>query len=324
MMGRIYKTKCKNCNKEYIGRGKFFCSKSCKTSYSNKTNNPAKRQDVKEKIRLSRFGKPTISRESHWNWKGKKDIVLYCQDCKKRIKSIPYGKKANIKYCQICTKKGDRSHRWKGGTTPQRLKEYKCQEYKNFVNNVLKRDDYTCQYCGIKNGCGKNVDLQIHHIKSYAEYPNLRFDITNGITLCKECHNNTKRNKKRPDRIDKIFIKKICNKCGKEFSKRNPRKFCDDCKITICFYCNNKFRLMGGKSFQKFCSRKCYGQWFSENKRGENNPHWKEKIKKICKNCNKKYFIKPSIKETSKFCSLKCKSQWQSIMMSKNNARWRK
>src|SRR3990167_1961236 len=73
--------------------------------------------------------------KNHPNWKGKKYIVLYCQDCGKRI----------------------RSHRWMGGITPQRLKEYKTEQYKKFVNSVLKRDNYTCKECGIKNGYGKNI-----------------------------------------------------------------------------------------------------------------------------------------------------------------------
>jgi hypothetical protein len=48
---------------------------------------------------------------------------------------------------------------------------------------VLERDLYTCQECG-KTGC----KFCIHHIKSYKDYPELRIDINNGITLCEDCH----------------------------------------------------------------------------------------------------------------------------------------
>jgi hypothetical protein len=34
-----------------------------------------------------------------------------------------------------------------------------------------------------KADCG-----EVHHIKSFALYPELRFDINNGITTCRECH----------------------------------------------------------------------------------------------------------------------------------------
>jgi 5-methylcytosine-specific restriction endonuclease McrA len=49
---------------------------------------------------------------------------------------------------------------------------------------VFARDKWTCQDCGDKKG----GNLEAHHIKSFAEFPELRFAIDNGITLCKDCH----------------------------------------------------------------------------------------------------------------------------------------
>ena len=53
-------------------------------------------------------------------------------------------------------------------------------------NEVFKRDNYTCQLCD-KRGCRLNAD----HIKPYKRYPELRHILSNGRTLCFECHRKT-------------------------------------------------------------------------------------------------------------------------------------
>ncbi len=51
---------------------------------------------------------------------------------------------------------------------------------------IFERDDFTCQACGIRGG-----KLNAHHILSYSEFPHLRWNLNNGITLCVPCHKKT-------------------------------------------------------------------------------------------------------------------------------------
>lgn len=70
-------------------------------------------------------------------------------------------------------------------------KHYKTFQYKEWRKSVFERDNYTCQKCGKKSGNGKTVVIHPHHIKSFTYYPELRYFVDNGITLCVPCHHQT-------------------------------------------------------------------------------------------------------------------------------------
>lgn len=55
---------------------------------------------------------------------------------------------------------------------------------------VFDRDKYTCQLCNSRNGNGKQVILNAHHLDGWNWCKEKRFDTDNGITLCEDCHNN--------------------------------------------------------------------------------------------------------------------------------------
>lgn len=78
-------------------------------------------------------------------------------------------------------------------TNEERLIRRNTPENRLFFKKVFERDDYTCQICYQKSG-----KLNAHHLYNWADYPELRYDIDNGVTLCKRCH----------DTFHKIYGKK--------------------------------------------------------------------------------------------------------------------
>ena len=70
--------------------------------------------------------------------------------------------------------------------TPQDIRNSK--EYADWRKSVYERDKYTCQHCGQVGG-----ELNAHHIKPFAQYKELRFELSNGLTLCVECHREVHR-----------------------------------------------------------------------------------------------------------------------------------
>ena len=51
---------------------------------------------------------------------------------------------------------------------------------------VFERDNFRCLDCGKRGGY-----IEAHHIKPWVKYPKFRFVVSNGITLCRNCHKPT-------------------------------------------------------------------------------------------------------------------------------------
>lgn len=140
-------------------------------------DNPAKSESVKEKI------KQTNNRKY-----GCKSI-MQTDEMKKYFRTLwmnkygqPYSPSLNITH-----QKGELSPCWKGGALRNGLFRSTYQ-YKDWHDSVLKRDNYVCQCCGIKNGLGKRIKFNVHHIFNFADNEDLRYEVDNGICLCDECH----------------------------------------------------------------------------------------------------------------------------------------
>lgn len=64
----------------------------------------------------------------------------------------------------------------------------KSYEAKKWRTSVYVRDDYTCQCCKIKG-----VRLVAHHMNGFSKFPEQRFLLENGLTMCEACHDELHR-----------------------------------------------------------------------------------------------------------------------------------
>lgn len=69
--------------------------------------------------------------------------------------------------------------------------------YRQWRSKVFERDNWTCQTCWRKSSVGDSVYLEPHHIKGWAKFPELRYEVFNGITLCKDCHKEVHKKSRR-------------------------------------------------------------------------------------------------------------------------------
>lgn len=121
--------------------------------------------------------------------KGKKrpDLVAFNKRTKSKLLSDLW---KNERWREDTIKKisGENNYLWKGGEPSSNYLERNRGEgkrhYKKWRKAVLERDNNTCQICRVTK------KLNAHHKKLFAKYPKLRWEVSNGITLCESCHHD--------------------------------------------------------------------------------------------------------------------------------------
>lgn len=77
--------------------------------------------------------------------------------------------------------------------------------YKDWRLSVYKRDGFRCQM----PGCKSKRQIQAHHIRKWSTASALRYDIDNGITLCRQCHDSIS---KSEEHYEGLFIEIVRSK----------------------------------------------------------------------------------------------------------------
>lgn len=186
--------------------GRKTCSKSCMAELYRripKEQHPCWKGGKSKKICI-------ICGKAFWVWPSKISQKACSSECAAKTKKPP----VKLSYCRYCKKlfaapedhpnqvycnnfcakqsiRGNGSIHWRGGITPEGKRIRNSAIFSLWRAKVFIRDNWTCQRCGRRDGS----ELHPHHIKSFAEYPSLRFEVSNGITLCKDCHQEMHRHK---------------------------------------------------------------------------------------------------------------------------------
>lgn len=134
-----------------------FGKKDLSTSKRMRENNPMKRTEVKLKSSISHKGKK-LTIETRL-----KQSKIHKQRVQNGLHNF-----------------------YIDGRTSKNQNLRKSMEYKVWRTLVFQRDGWTCQTCGLLGG-----RLNAHHIRQWSKFPELRFEVNNGVTLCEECHRLT-------------------------------------------------------------------------------------------------------------------------------------
>lgn len=193
--------KCSQCHELYAGRGKLFCSRDCRgLAMRKRVTIVCELCQTSREVWLSTRlkGAKYCSNKCQGIGSGRTRTVprpyVNCLYCKKDFQ-LKKPSQPN-KYCSDYCRQRDHSRignflrgpdhpLWEGKTSKLRQirKSYRMILWRKAV---FERDNYTCQMCNKRGGI-----LNADHIKPFAYCPELRFDISNGRTLCKSCHLTT-------------------------------------------------------------------------------------------------------------------------------------
>jgi 5-methylcytosine-specific restriction endonuclease McrA len=102
----------------------------------------------------------------------------------------------NLKLSHIGVNCGEKNGNWiKDRTKLAKHQKRNDYTYKEWRKKCLVRDNYQCKICGEKYT--KENKLIVHHILPWSQFPQERYNINNGITLCKIHHPRKREDEQR-------------------------------------------------------------------------------------------------------------------------------
>lgn len=120
---------------------------------------------------------------------GKGRVSFTCEVCGKTVFDKPYRRK------RTCSKKckdtlsemyrGELHWNYKGDSAGFIQRKRNWSKYREWRYDVIKKSGYSCAKCKKTGGA-----LTAHHIKAWHNNADARFDVSNGVCMCWNCHKN--------------------------------------------------------------------------------------------------------------------------------------
>jgi len=181
---------CPICNKEFEIRpcrekSENYCSKNC-------SNQGMKRDEIKciwcgKNYSPIHKDRKYCSITCHAEHRKSTRLDKVCETCYKKYKVRKGYPESRFccKKCQVIgtAKRGPDSPHWRGGPINGRGENWNKQAEK-----ARKRDNYTCQMCGLEQ---RKPKLHVHHIKPFRDFDGDYISankLSNLITYCHSCH----------------------------------------------------------------------------------------------------------------------------------------
>ncbi len=174
---KYYVRECDLCGIIYDGMGAHFCSKSCSLKSRPFDNNGDKNvgRTPEERLRRSEVMKQRWSRDPIGMLTKMSERTWELSDEQRAARSFT-------------SPKGKDNYNWKGGQDNWKKEARGSFEWRKWRESVFERDGYNCKVCG------SIEKLEPHHItplRAMEPWSPLAFDLNNGITLCRKCHQPT-------------------------------------------------------------------------------------------------------------------------------------
>ena len=163
----------------------YGCSPATIRAISQRHTTRTQRAEVgRIKANRSKRGIPNLRMKNNNIWTGRKHRPESLEKISKSKTGCRVSMQSRI--ARSAKMQGIPLAEWEGFASPESARITSSAEWRAWRSAVYKRDQWTCQRC--KRIGGK---LNPHHILSRRERPDLIFCISNGETLCVECHRKT-------------------------------------------------------------------------------------------------------------------------------------